>query len=236
MSEQLSCMTKLRGGSATKHKLSAVGLKLFATHGYHLTKIADIVTECGLTQASFYLYYETKLELALELIAYGRGEMLSAVKRGYRASPATPRDMLANSRTWIKDLLIFSRENRYFMAFLLARGHGADPEIDRAIADTRHAVYLALRQNISRATELGMLPKGRATDLRAAFVHRLIEGSIEWWLFGHGYDLDHKPPVSAEVLATDLVRFEFLGLIGSEPPPAGLAGPAGRSKSKGTRH
>lgn len=230
-------MTKLRGGPATKRKLSAAGLKLFATHGYHLTKVADIVADCGLTQASFYLYYKTKLELALELIAYGRDEMLSTVKRGYREAPATPRDMLENSQTWLRDLLVFSQENRYFMAFLLARGHGADPEIDRAIADTRQAVYLALRQNIARATELGMLPKGRDASLRAAFVHRLIEGSMEWWLFGHGYHLDHKPPVSAEVLAADLVRFEFLGLIGSEPPPpAGLAKPRRRAGSKESRH
>ncbi len=206
-----------RDGQATKRKLSQAGLRLFATHGYHLTKVSDIVAECGLTQASFYVYFKTKLELALDLLAQGRDEMVRTLARGYRQAPVTADEMIRNSRDLLRDLLVFCQSNRAFVAILLARGHGVDPKIDRAIAGTREAMYLALRQNIERATELGMLPPSDDIGLRAALVHRLIEGTIEWWLFGHGYKLNHRPTVSAEGLADELVRFEFLGLVGQAP-------------------
>jgi len=205
-------MGETRGGRDTKRKLARVGMRLLATHGYHVTKVSDIVSECGLTQATFYLYFKTKLQFALSLIAEGREAMLRAVNRGYREAPAGEDAMIGNSQQWLQELLVFASANRPFMAILLARGHGADPEIDRAIAATREAVYAGLRKNIARATELGMLPKVGNVNLRAAFVHRLIEGTVEWWLFGHGYDLDHKPPVTARTLAAELVRFEFFGL------------------------
>lgn len=200
--------------ASTRDNLRRAALDLFASHGYHRTRIAEIVQRCGLTQAAFYWHFDSKLGLALELIAEGREAMLATLRRGYRQRIDSVQDMVDNSQRWIAELLQFAQDNRQFMAILLARGHGADVQVDRAIGETRTAIYDALHANIARAVELGMLPAA-AVDLRAGFVHRLIEGSIEWWLFGHDYDLEHRPHVDAATLAAQLVRFEFFGLSGA---------------------
>lgn len=199
--------------ASTRGNLRRAALELFASNGYHRTRISEIVQRCGLTQAAFYWHFDSKLGLALDLIAEGREAMLATLRRGYRQRIDSVQDMADNSQRWIVDLLQFAQDNRAFMAFLLARGHGADAQVDRAIGDTRAAIYEALRANIARAVELGMLVP-REVDLRAGFVHRLIEGSIEWWLFGHDYDLAYQPQVDAAELAAQLVRFEFFGLGG----------------------
>ncbi|MFF5864404.1 TetR/AcrR family transcriptional regulator [Pseudomonas sp. NPDC012596] len=207
-------MKEPRDAQVTRDNLIRAGLALIASQGYHATKVSEIVRRCGVTQAAFYWHFPSKLELVLELMASGRATLLDTLRRGYRDRIESVDDMVENSCRWFTDLLRYCHDNREYMAILLARGYGADPQIDRAIADTRTAMYEVLRGNIARAVDLGRL-QPQATDLRAAFVHRLLEGSIEWWLFGHDYDLQHQPTVSTEVLARQLAEFEFYGLNGS---------------------
>lgn len=199
--------------SAMKETLLRHSARLFAVNGYHAAKISDIVRASGVTQATFYWHFQSKLDVALEVITRGRDQMLDVIAHGYRKQPASVEDMLANTERWLLQLLDFADRNRHFMAILLTRLKGADEQIDQAIAETRNALFRALRDNIERAVSTGMLPPGMDLDLRAAFVYRLIEGSIEWWLFGQAYQLDHVSSVSATRMAEQLARFEFFGLL-----------------------
>jgi AcrR family transcriptional regulator len=199
--------------SEMKETLLRNSARLFAVHGYHAAKIADIVRASGVTQATFYWHFPSKLEVALEIIARGRGQMLEVIRHGYRPQAVSVEDMLANTERWLLQLLEFADRNRHFIAILLSRLKGADVQIDQAIIETRNALFSALRTNIEQAVSTGTLPKGQGKDLRAAFVYRLIEGSIEWWLFGPSNQLDHISTVSAGNMAFQLARFEFFGLL-----------------------
>lgn len=205
---------KERDAQLTREKLVRASLRLFASQGYHSTKVSDIVGSCGVTQATFYWHFQSKLELVLELVGTGRSSLLNTMRRGYRTEISSVYDMVENSRRWFTDLLQYAQENREFMAILLGRGYGAELQIDRAIDATRSAMFEVLQQNIARAVDLGMLER-REPDVRSALIHRLIEGSLEWWLFGNEHQLDHQPSVSREELAEQLIHFEFFGLSGS---------------------
>jgi AcrR family transcriptional regulator len=200
-------------GSAMKETLLRNSAKLFAVHGYHAAKIADIVRASGVTQATFYWHFQSKLDVALDIITQGRDQMLEVIQHGYRPHAVSVEDMLANTERWLLELLGFADRNRYFVAILLSRLKGADAQIDQAIVETRNALFIALRANIEQAASTGMLPAGADPDLRAAFVYRLIEGSAEWWLFGPTYQLDHVSSISAKDMAGQLARFEFFGLL-----------------------
>jgi AcrR family transcriptional regulator len=202
--------------SAMKETLLRNSARLFAVNGYHAAKIADIVRASGVTQATFYWHFQSKLEVALEIIAQGRERMLEVIGHGYRQHAVSVDDMLVNTERWLGQLLDFADRNRYFMAILLSRLKGADGQIDQAIVQTRNALFSALRANVEQAVSTGMLPAGVAPDLRAALVYRLIEGSMEWWLFGEAYQLDHVPPISAGDMAGQLARFEFFGLLSAK--------------------
>ncbi|GGA02256.1 hypothetical protein GCM10011408_24580 [Dyella caseinilytica] len=196
-----------------KETLLRNSAKLFAVHGYHSAKIADIVRASGVTQATFYWHFPSKLEVALEIITRGREQMLEVIRHGYRPHAVSVEDMLTNTERWLLQLLDFADRNRYFMAILLSRLKGADTQIDQAIVETRNALFNALHVNIEQAVATGMLPAGAGEDLRTAFVYRLIEGSIEWWLFGASYQLDHVSSISSRDMAEKLARFEFFGLL-----------------------
>jgi len=56
-------------GERTRAKLLAVAAAEFAQRGYHNTKVGDIVKSAGLSQPSFYLYFESKEAAYEELVA-----------------------------------------------------------------------------------------------------------------------------------------------------------------------
>lgn len=47
-------------GEKSKKLLLEKAIELFSTHGYHQTKISDIVKAASLTQPTFYLYFQSK--------------------------------------------------------------------------------------------------------------------------------------------------------------------------------
>lgn len=206
-------LVKERDAQVTRQRLIKASLGLIASQGYHSTKISDIVRQCSVTQATFYWHFPSKLELVLEILVSGRDSLLSTLRRGYRSQITSVSDMVNNSKVWLTDLLDYADENREFMAILLGRGYSADPQIDAAIAQTRASMFEELSLNIGRAVQLGMLPDTPG-DARGALVHRLIEGTLEWWLFGNGHDLNHRSTLTSDQLAEQLVSFEFFGLCG----------------------
>lgn len=54
-------------GERSKQLLLEKAIELFAKHGYHQTKISDIVKAANLTQPTFYLYFESKDSLFTSL-------------------------------------------------------------------------------------------------------------------------------------------------------------------------
>lgn len=202
----------------TKTALMKAGLNLIASNGYHRMKVSDVVHSAGLTQASFYWYFKSKLEMALEVIKDGRQKLLEVIKTGYREEHASVEDMLTNSKHLVLRLLEFAEQHRDFMVVLIARGHGADPKLDSAISETRKDFFNALKRNVSRAQELNMLPQSANLELTSVFLHRLIEGAIEWRLFGHDYQDNVSHEIDNETFAAQLVDFEFFGLLHMSDP------------------
>ncbi|WP_431029152.1 TetR/AcrR family transcriptional regulator [Lysinibacillus sp. LZ02] len=54
-------------GEKSKQLLLEKAIELFSTHGYHQTKISDIVKAANLTQPTFYLYFQSKESLFKDL-------------------------------------------------------------------------------------------------------------------------------------------------------------------------
>jgi TetR/AcrR family transcriptional regulator len=54
-------------GEKSKKLLLEKAVELFSTHGFHQTKISDIVKSANLTQPTFYLYFQSKESLYNDL-------------------------------------------------------------------------------------------------------------------------------------------------------------------------
>ncbi|MEK3936621.1 TetR/AcrR family transcriptional regulator [Sporosarcina sp. FSL W7-1349] len=197
-----------------REELLQVALEIFATKGYHATKISDIVKQAGVAQGTFYWHFKSKEEIAKEIIEDGKVNLLAAIQQGYRQTYGTSEDMIESTISLMRKIFTFAKEHRNLMTILLIKGNGADPEIREAITETITEVENAFKQNIQRATELGMLESASNIELRAGMLTSLVLGTLSRWLFGPENDLDHVPTSTVEEITDALVQFEFYGLIG----------------------
>lgn len=197
-----------------KQQLKDIALEWFARKGYHNTKISDIVKTAGVSQGTFYWYFESKEKMTLELIRSGRDKLVETIATGYRKEPGTVEDMEVSTRKLLTELFRFAESERHLMVLLLIKGQGADPAVQEAVSETWQAFGQAFRTNIERASELGMLPDSPGVELRTLLLSSLIEGTISKWLFGPEHDVDYVPAYTAEQMAHAAARFEFYGLIG----------------------
>ncbi|MGE7879030.1 TetR/AcrR family transcriptional regulator [Peribacillus muralis] len=191
----------------------AISQQLFASLGYHKTKISDIVREAGIAQGTFYWHFKSKEAIALEIIEEGRNGLLEVVAHGHRKSPGTVQDVLNSSERLFVELFDFSQSNRYMMEMIF-KGIDGEESLKQAIIETRLKVEEAFENNIKRAMELDMLPE-RDPGLQAALLMSLFEGILSRWLFGPVSDGSNIRTRTTVELSKEMVRFEFFGLLGT---------------------
>ncbi|EPY13327.1 DNA-binding transcriptional regulator, AcrR family [Paenibacillus sp. cl6col] len=197
-----------------RQQLMNAALYLFASKGYHCTKISDVVKTAGVSQGTFYWYFHSKEQIILELIHDGKEKLTNVIAQGYRKHSGTIDDMVSSSARLLTELFTFADQNRNLMALLLMKGQGADPAVREAVSQTWIAFEEAFKHNIQRATELGMLPNTNDLSLRANILVCLITGVLSKWLFGPMHEVDYQSGYSPAQIAEATAKFEFRGLLG----------------------
>lgn len=96
---------------------------------------------------------------------------------------------------------------------LLLKGIETEDSVQCAIQETRQKVEYAFRNNIQRATELGILPE-KDPAIQAAMLVSLLEGILARWLFSSQGNYSNLQKRTACELAQEVVKFEFFGLLG----------------------
>ncbi|HHY74741.1 MAG TPA: TetR/AcrR family transcriptional regulator [Bacillus bacterium] len=198
--------------SDRRSQILEVALKLFATQGYHKTKVSDIVHAAGVAQGTFYWYFTSKEAIALEIINNGQTNLIAVISQGYRESKGTVQEVVKASEKLFADLFTYSQQNSYFMKLLL-KGIGTEDTVQSAILESRQKLEEAFQNNIQRATELGILPK-KDPAIQSALLVSLMEGMLERWLFRPQLKHSSLQKKSAQELAQEVVKFEFFGLLG----------------------
>ncbi|MCY7483249.1 TetR/AcrR family transcriptional regulator [Paenibacillus alvei] len=189
-------------------------LYLFANKGYHCTKISDVVKAAGVSQGTFYWYFQSKEQIVLELIDEGKEKLSKVIAQGYRKHTGTVDDMISSSTRLLTELFTFADQNRNLMALLLMKGQGADPPVREAVSQAWIAFEAAFKMNIQRAIDLGMLPQKDDLSLRANILVSLLTGVLSKWLFGPMHEVDYQSAYSPAAIAEATATFEFRGLLG----------------------
>ena len=197
-----------------EQELRQAALELFARKGYHNTKISEVVKAAGVSQGTFYWYFDGKEQMAIRLVENGRDKLVEVIEQGYRKHAGSVDDMVNSSANLLTNLFEFANENRNLMAFLLIKGQGADPKVRSVVSEVWIAFEEAFKKNVLRAIELGMLPQFTDVSLRVNILVSLITGVLTKWLFGPLHDVDYKPVYTASQIAEETARFEFRGLLG----------------------
>jgi TetR/AcrR family transcriptional regulator, fatty acid metabolism regulator protein len=80
-------------GEQTRERLRKAAIEVFARNGFHGTKVSDIVSEAGVSQPSFYLYFESK-EATYESLVEEFRENLRRVTVSNLIDPSTTQEAL----------------------------------------------------------------------------------------------------------------------------------------------
>ncbi|MCX7991595.1 MAG: TetR/AcrR family transcriptional regulator [Proteobacteria bacterium] len=103
----------------SKEELKKIGEKIFSENGYFLTKVSDIVKTAGVSQGTFYLNYESKKELFIDILKDFRDSIIKIVN-DERLKNLNPADALILSQ---KLLFTFFMENKRTTCLVYREGY-----------------------------------------------------------------------------------------------------------------
>ncbi len=87
--------------AARRNQIIAAALTCFARAGYHVTTMADVAAQAGVSKGTPYLYFDSKGTLFLALHSEwdcGVGERVDAAVAGLPDASRSPRNILHTSR------------------------------------------------------------------------------------------------------------------------------------------
>jgi AcrR family transcriptional regulator len=161
--------------ASTVAAILAVGARLFAERGYHGTGVDDLVAEAGFARATFYKYFDDKLDLLRRLSVEARVTAAALTERLAAIDVTTGGGAL---REWLADFVPFHR--RYLGVFRAwVEGSLTDPDLvamaERGSAEM-HAAALRVLDQVDRPYPLD---RDVAAGIFLAVLDRLPEAVLE---------------------------------------------------------
>jgi len=149
-------------GQATREvrrqQIKEASLQVFADRGYHATSVSDLVKAASVARGTFYLYFQSKESLFLELLDDLMMELRAGIKGVDPSANAGVRDQLP---TVIGRVLKTVTDNRSLTRILFREAIGLDAEVDARLAAFNDVIH----EYVIRALRLG-----RAMDVVRAEV------------------------------------------------------------------
>jgi AcrR family transcriptional regulator len=148
---------------------------VFAAKGYHGTRISDIIDAAGIARGTFYLYFESKSAIFLELIEQLLVELRGTVV-GVDTSIGAPHIQEQLVAT-VARIVRAVTEHKALTRILLREAVGLDAEVDRKLTSFYQNVHAFIRYSLENGKRLGLV-----RDVDTDIVASCILGSIKYLL------------------------------------------------------
>src|SRR6185436_2810251 len=112
-----------------RDELLRVAAELFGRNGYHGTSISDVIDAAGISRGTFYLYFDNKDSIFLELLEQFTQRMMAAVRVVDPSGPNPTAEISENVRRVVD--VVF--DNRHLTVMVLREGIGIRPEVDERL-------------------------------------------------------------------------------------------------------
>ncbi len=180
-------------------------VETFSARGYHRTRVADIIKAAGIARGTFYLYFESKNAIFLELLETLLDEFVSGVD-GVDISPsASP--VYEQLLDTVRNLLITAASNAALTRIVFREAVGLDDEVDQKLSDFDDRLHEYLQQSLENGCSMGLL---RPMD--TGIIATCILGSVRQVLYrnlvrqgGLPFDVDH--------VAREILEYNCVGLM-----------------------
>ena len=149
--------------------------KVFADKGYHQTRVSDILDAAGIARGTFYLYFESKSAIFLELLDELLDELRATVV-GVDTSPgapAMPEQLVAVVSRIVRAVV----EHRALTQIILREAVGLDADVDRKLREFYGNLRVFVRESLENGKRMGLV-----RDVDTDVVASCILGSIKYLL------------------------------------------------------
>ncbi|MEK5324264.1 TetR/AcrR family transcriptional regulator [Aeribacillus sp. FSL M8-0254] len=157
-------------GEESKKKIFQAAAELFAHKGFHATKISDIVAKAGLTQAAFYLYFNSKEEIFEQMLEDFEKQLIHFSDAGKKVADIQPEQVKDHVRETIVDILKFLGKNPHLTKVALRENKD-----DRL----RSIIVEKIAANMSNNQRLGIVKTEIDTQFAGEAFLSVIEHIIE---------------------------------------------------------
>lgn len=203
-------------------QILAAARDVFAKRGYHQTTIDDIVLSAGVARGTFYLYFEDKRAVFVDLIDRFAAKLTMAIGRIVTDDASRPvaNQVKENIRAIIRTCLA----ERTMTKILFTGALGIDPEFDRKIATFYDTVVQLLTESLRDGQALGIVADGEPRVLAYLSIGAFKELLYQAVLLGLSEE-------SSEVLLQQMYNFLRQGYLRVADAPESVR-PA-RTRRKG---
>ncbi|MFI5307584.1 MAG: TetR/AcrR family transcriptional regulator [Polyangiales bacterium] len=180
---------------------------LFSRQGYHATSVADVIAAAGISRGTFYLYFDNKDSLFLELMEQFIQRIIEVVEVVDAGGPSPTRKIYENVRRVVD--VVF--DNRDLTVLVLREDVGLNPEVDEKLG----RFYGFVREMVEGALENGARV-GLIRKINEPIVATALIGAIKE-VFLHHLVIAKGTPPSRESVAESLLDFGLRGLLRVPP-------------------
>lgn len=189
-------------GEATRQRLMEAAEEIFGTRGYHLTSITDITRRAGVAQGTFYLYFDSKLEIFRALVR----DISHRLRRQTTEAIAGASDRREAERRGLQTFFQFLQQHRHLYR-LVREAEFVDEELSRWYYQHMAEGY---SRRLAEAQALGQ-------------VRQMDPEALAWCIMGAAHMLGIRYVLWDEPEAIDRIFPDVMGFLanGFAPGPPG---------------
>ena len=180
-----------------------VAAELFSRNGYHGTSISDVIDAAEISRGTFYLYFDNKDSLFLELLEIFIQRMTAVVRVVDPTGPNPTREIYENVRRVVD--VVF--DNQHLTVMVLREGIGIRPEVDERLKRFYGFVHEMVGGALEKGARAGLTRKVNEPIVATALI-----GAIKEVLLHHLVIAPERAPVRSQV-AESLLDFGLRGVL-----------------------
>jgi AcrR family transcriptional regulator len=188
---------------ARRSDILNAAVHLFSSRGFHATSISDLIEEAGISRGTFYLYFDSKEALFLDLMDLFAKHIMDVVEVVDPAGPNPVEKIYQNVRR-IVDVVF---DNRELAVIVFRETFGLDSGIDQKL----NKLYGFLREMVEGALTKGA-SWGIIRHVNEQVVTTALIGAIKE-VFYHHLVVEPNPIPDRETFTTSLFEFSTKGLL-----------------------
>jgi AcrR family transcriptional regulator len=163
-------------------------LRAFSRCGYHQTRISDVIAEAGIARGTFYLYFESKSAIFLELLDRLLVRMRACV-HGVDLAPGAPpvQDQLLGI---VQRILDTFAHNHALTTILVREAVGLDEDVDEKLREFYGNLLAYIRTSLDTGISLGILRGDLDTEVASTAILGSFKQVMEQQLWHGGSEMD----------------------------------------------